>query len=72
MSPNFPNHYPNRIDRIYVIQVAAEKIIEIVFTNFAVYPHPSCRIDHLSIIDQDGSELLPISCGLQLPPGEVC
>ena len=72
MSPNFPNHYPNRIDRIYVIHVAAEKIIEIVFTNFTVHPHPSCRFDQLSIIDQDGSELLPISCGLQLPPGEVC
>ena len=72
MSPNFPIYYPHSIDRIYVIQVAAERIIEIVFTNFTVHPHPTCRIDQLSIIDQDGSELLPISCGLQLPPGEVC
>ena len=27
--------------------------------------------NQLSIVDQDGSELLGISCGLQLPPGEV-
>ena len=70
-SPNFPNYYPNRIDRTDMIYVAAEKIIEIEFTNFTVQPHPQCRANRLSIIDQDGSELLGKSCGFQLPPGEV-
>ena len=70
-SPNFPNSYPNRIDRTDMIYVAAQKLIEIEFTNFTVQPHPQCRGNQLSIVDQDGSELLGISCGLQLPPGEV-
>ena len=70
MSPNFPNIYPNNIDRTDMIYVAPEKKIEIVFTNFTVQLHPSCRHDQLSIIDQDGSELLGLSCGLELPPGE--
>ena len=70
MSPNFPNIYPNNFDRTDIIYVAPEKKIEIVFTNFTVQFHPSCRHDQLSIIDQDGSELLGLSCGLELPPGE--
>ena len=70
MSPNFPNIYPNSIDRTDMISVAPEKRIEIVFTNFTVQLHPDCRHDQLSIIDQDGSQLLGLSCGLELPPGE--
>ena len=70
-SPNFPDNYPNDLDKIDMIAVAAGKRIDIVFTNFTVQPHPSCRHDQVSISDQDGTELLGISCGLELPPGKV-
>ena len=70
-SPNFPDDYPNLLDKTDVIAVAPGKRIEIVFTNFTVEFHPLCRSDQVSISDQDGSELLGISCGLELPPGEV-
>ena len=70
-SPNFPDNYPNDLDKIDMIAVAPGKRIDIVFTNFTVQPHPSCRHDQVSISDQDGTELLGISCGLELPPGKV-
>ena len=68
-SPNFPYYFPNDQNVISPIEVEPGNVIEMRFTDFAVVPSNTgdCRYDWLQIVDADGTELLPKSCGMQTP-----
>ena len=78
-SPNFPNYYPNNIEKTVQIKVEQGMIISLQFTAFYIeaeyeeydyYDYDSnigCP-DHLKITDGDGTTLMEKSCGDSLPP----
>ena len=68
-SPNFPYYYPNDQNVTSPIEVEPGNVIEMRFTDFALDPSNTgdCRYDWVQIVDADGTELLPKSCGMQAP-----
>ena len=48
-SENYPANYNNKMDKDYVIQVAAGKKIKISFNDFNIESHSSCRYDYVLI-----------------------
>ena len=66
-SPNYPDNYPNNLERTYTIQVAEGLIISLQFSAFQIEYHPTCDLDHLTIMDGDGTTLTEKSCGFSLP-----
>ena len=62
-SPNYPGNYPDNLEKTETIQVAQGQILSLQFTAFAIEPHPTCRFDHLTITDGDGTTLMEKSCG---------
>ena len=66
-SPNFPNNYPNNLERTYTIQVGEGLIISLQFSAFQIEYHSTCDYDHLTITDGDGTTLMEKSCGSSLP-----
>ena len=73
-SPNFPDNYDTNEEFERLIEVPKGKIIYIQFTHFNIelIEHPSdpCHYDWVMIIDGNGTELLPKSCGVDIP-GDV-
>lgn len=81
-SPNFPENYPNLIEKIEMIQVDKEHVVELQFTDFnllaqfrfdySIYGYDYDTItycyDILTIIDGDGTTLWGPMCGNSLPP----
>ncbi|XP_066485218.1 cubilin [Tiliqua scincoides] len=68
-SPNYPNHYPNRMSCIYRITVGNNKQIALHFTNFSL-EGGVCSSDYVEIRD-GGYETSPVLgkyCGSSLPP----
>merc|ERR1712223_720139 len=63
-SPNYPDNYPNGAHFYYLLTAQPGQTIEISFTDFET---EECRYDWVVIVDGDGSELLPKSCGSQIP-----
>ena len=63
VSPNHPNIYPNNIKRTEVIEVDEGLVISLEFTAFDIEYRGSCRWDHLTITDGDGTTLMGKSCG---------
>ena len=51
-------NYPDNQNKVYPIKVEARSRIEIVFTDFMLESHSSCRYDWVRIVDGDGTELL--------------
>ena len=66
-SPNYPDNYPNNLERTYTIQVGEGLIISLQFSAFDIESHSTCRYDHLTITDGDGTTLMEKSCGSSLP-----
>jgi len=66
-SPNFPSKYPNNQDTSDTVEVAPGNKIKIHFTHFNLEPHWRCGWDYLMITDEDGSQLLPKTCGDSVP-----
>ena len=80
-SPNYPNNYPNGLNKTQTIRVEKGLIISLQFTAFDIeaeydydydtyeYDYDSliCPFDHLTITDGDGTTLMEKSCGSTLP-----
>ena len=59
-SPNYPERYPDDLERTEMIQVEKGKVLRLEFTQFKVYYH--CR-DYVQITDGNGTALMGKSCG---------
>jgi len=71
-SPNYPNsNYPDNQNKEYPIKVATGSIIEILFTDFNLEAHASCAYDWVQVVDADGTELLPKTCGTNKPSAAI-
>ncbi|XP_053120680.1 cubilin [Hemicordylus capensis] len=68
-SPNYPNHYPNKMTCIYKISVGNNKQISLHFTNFSL-EGGVCTGDYVELRDggYETSPLLGRYCGTSLPP----
>ena len=68
-SPNYPENYPNNLERSETIQVEQGLILSLQFTAFDIEVRwtGSCDYDHLTIMDGDGTTLMEKSCGTTLP-----
>ena len=64
-SPNYPDNYPNRLEKTETIQVEQGLIISLQFTAFDIYTWGStcANDDHLTITDGDGTTVMEKSCG---------
>ena len=66
-SPNYPENYPNAVLMYYVVIAPEGQKIDISFNYFDIEDDIRCLYDWLIIIDGDGTELLPRSCGSEKP-----
>ena len=66
-SPDFPGDYPNDLEKTYTIKVEEELAVFLEFTAFNVEYSSTCRYDHLTITDGDGTILMRKRCGTILP-----
>ena len=66
-SPNHPNNYPNDLQQTNTIEVEEGLIVEMQFTAFDVESSSTCKWDHLTIKNGDGTTLLEKTCGSSLP-----
>ena len=62
-SPNYPDKYPNNLDRTETIQVESGKVLRIEFTFTAIWVADGCPSDWVKITDWDGTTLLGKGCG---------
>ena len=65
-SQNYPSNYTDNLQRTETIQVEHGLILLLGFTAFEIWPdasHTTCRFDHLTIMDGDGTTLMEKSCG---------
>ena len=67
-SPGHPADYPSNLDRTDTIVVEQGLVLSINFIAFDVHAHSSCRYDHLTISEGDGTPLMAKACGSDLPP----
>ena len=62
-SPNYPENYPDSIEKSETIQVEKGLILSLEFTAFEIQSACSnCIFDHLTIMDGDGTILMDKSC----------
>ena len=47
-SPNYPNNYPTSTECVWVLRVPVGRI-SVIFTDFVVEDHSSCRYDFVEI-----------------------
>ena len=66
-SPNYPNDYPDNLEKTETIQVEQGLILSLQFTAFDIESHSTCPYDHLTITDGDGTTLMEKSCGTTIP-----
>ena len=62
-SPNYPDNYPNNVQKTETIQVEQGLILSLRFTAFDIQSHSTCAYDNLTITDWDGTTLMNNSCG---------
>ena len=65
-SPNYPDNYPNdqnNVTEMSVVDVDGGDLIEITFTDFSLEDSRGCVYDYVRIVDGNGEELLPRTCG---------
>ena len=62
-SPNHPGNYPHNLEKTETIQVEQGLIISLQFDAFRIEYSSTCRYDHLTITDGDGTTLMEKSCG---------
>ena len=80
-SPNYPYHYDNNADCVYILRTSIGSILDINFIDFNVEEFQlslydwSCPRDWLQIFDGPGTQYAPLTpklCGTSLPdPGSV-
>ena len=66
-SPNYPNDYPNELQKTNRIEVEEGLIVEMHFTAFDVEFDSTCDYDHVTIKSGDGTTLMEKTCGSSLP-----
>ena len=67
-SPNYPNIYPNNLQKTQTIQVEQGLVLSMQFTAFAIQGYKSpCISDYLTITDGDGTTLMEKICGPFVP-----
>ena len=66
-SPNYPDNYPNNLEKTDMIQVEQGLILSLQFTAFKIESCSNCDCDHLTITDGDGTILMKKSCGSSMP-----
>ena len=66
-SPNYPDDYPNNLERTATVHVERGKILRLEFTHFDVYYGGSSCKDYVRIKDGDGTTLMDNSCGYSDP-----
>ena len=62
-SPNYPNDYPDNLEKTEMIQVEKGLVISLTFSEFDIEPESTCDYDHLTITEGDGTTLMEKSCG---------
>ena len=68
ISPNFPNKYPNNIQKERkTIRGGPGTVLVIEFLKFKIEQSAKCRPDYLQIIDGDGQALTEKMCGNSKP-----
>lgn len=67
-STNYPGNYDNNLNQNYPIIATPGKIIKVTFVDFDVEDDSTCRYDHVTATDGDGTELMAKTCGAQTPP----
>ena len=60
-SPNYPDNYPNNLERTTIVHVERGKILRLEFTYFEVQ-YAGCS-DYVKITDGDGTTLMDEICG---------
>ena len=70
-SPNYPNNYPDGLEKTELIQVEQGKVLSLEFTAFDIDFDPvlcdlNCNCDHVTIKDGDGTTLMGKTCGSSL------
>ena len=70
-SPNYPDNYPNNVERTDIIEVDEGLVVALKFTAFNVESCSTCRCDHLTIQDGDGTTLMEKRCGSSLPANTI-
>merc|ERR1719481_1371798 len=68
MSPNYPDNYPENQDKEYKMYVEPGFHVSLKFTALTLEDDSKCSYDWVRVVDGDGSELLPQTCGSS-PPG---
>ena len=66
-SPNHPNNYPYNFRHTNIIEVEEGLIVEMQFTAFDVESDSTCKYDHVTIKNGDGTTLMEKTCGSSLP-----
>jgi len=69
-STNYPNNYPSNSHESTNVTVPVGSLIEVVFDNFfdiEAYNGDSCEFDNVTVVDADGTTLLPATCGHTKP-----
>ena len=66
-SPNYPGKYPNNLENSQTIKVEEGLAISLEFTAFNIEYSSTCRYDHLTITDGDGTTLMRKRCGTTVP-----
>ncbi|KAJ7376339.1 hypothetical protein OS493_035264 [Desmophyllum pertusum] len=61
-SPGYPNDYPRYMDCVYSLPIPYGMAIEIVFADFDLESHRSCRYDYLSISNEN-NQTFGVYCG---------
>ena len=67
-SPNYPDNYPDSLEKTELVQVEQGMILSIEFVAFdidfnSVLCDLNCNCDHLRITDGDGTTLMGKTCG---------
>ena len=65
-SPNYPEDYPDNVEKINTIQVENEKRVLLEFTDLAVWVCggvDTCSCDHVNVTDETGAALMNKTCG---------
>ena len=66
-SPNYPDNYPNNIQKTETIKVEEGLVLSLQFTAFDIQSCSTCACDHLTITDGDGTTLMEKNCGNTIP-----
>ncbi|XP_054756505.2 blastula protease 10-like [Lytechinus pictus] len=70
-SPNYPNDYDNNLRCVYVIEVEADRRVELTFADFSLEDQSTCRWDALEIDLGDGVKVPMKMCGSEYPAASL-